>query len=122
MLSFLTDLFKPQAAKAPPITSETSMNFDAQDVQPFLIGLTNNPRFGLPPELPSLVFEALPGIAVDSRRRWKIDADFDGSRVTIEIEAFMDDVDAPDLYFFSSQPVIEEIERELNAFAELMER
>lgn len=122
MLSFLTDLFKPQAAKAPPITSETSMNFDAQDVQPFLLGLTNNPRFGLPPELPSLVSEALPDIAVESRRRWQIDADFDGSRVTIEIEAFMDDIDAPDLYFFSSQPVITEIERELNAFAELMER
>ena len=32
-----------------------------------------------------------------------------------------DGVDAPDLSFFSTQPVIDEIERELTAFGDLME-
>ncbi|MBO9448743.1 hypothetical protein J7426_00630 [Tropicibacter sp. R16_0] len=121
MLSFLTDLFKPQAAKAPPITSETSMNFDAGSVEPFLIGLLNNPRFGLPTDLPATIAQALPGIPIDGKQRWQIDGDFDGAKVQINIEVFMDDIDAPDLYFFSTQPVIAEIERELTAFGDLME-
>ena len=121
MLNFITDLFKPKASKPAPITSETSMNFDAGDVRPFLIGLMNNPRFGLPAELPDFVAKALVEMAVDQTQRFKIDGDFDGAPVEIEIEIFMDDIDAPDIAFFSSQPVVTELERELNAFAELME-
>ncbi|WP_164661861.1 hypothetical protein [Tropicibacter sp. Alg240-R139] len=121
MLNFLTGLFKPQVAKAPPITSETSMNFDTDSVGPFLIGLLNNPRFGLPSDLPVAISQALPGILVDGKQRWQIDGDFDGAKVQIDIEVFMDDIDAPDMYFFSTQPVIDEIERELTAFGDLME-
>lgn len=121
MLNFLTDLFKPQAAKAPPTTSETSMSFDTGSVKPFLTGLMNNPRFGLPADLPTAIAQALPGIPVEEKRRWQIDGDFDGAKVLIDIEVFMDGVDAPDLSFFSTQPVIDEIERELTAFGDLME-
>ncbi|MBE1283816.1 MAG: hypothetical protein GJ676_10945 [Rhodobacteraceae bacterium] len=121
MLKFLTDLFKPEVAKAPPITSETSMNFDAGDVRPFLIGLLNNPRFGLPADLPTVVAQALPGLPTGGKHRWRIDGDFDKTKVQIEIEVLMDDVDAPDLYFFSTQSVIQEIDRELIAFGALME-
>lgn len=121
MLNFLTDLFKPQTAKAPPLTSETSMNFDARDVRPFLTSLMNNPRFGLPAELPEFIADALADLPVDQTQRWKIDGDFDGAPVAIEIKAFMDDIEAPDISFFSCQSVIDEIDRELTAFADLME-
>ena len=77
MLKFLTDLFKPEAAKAQPITSETSMSFDSIEVGPFLTRLANNPRFGLPAGFSASVSEAVPGMLPDETRRWKVDGGFD---------------------------------------------
>ncbi|WP_027257551.1 hypothetical protein [Leisingera aquimarina] len=118
MLKFLTDLFKPEAPKAPPITSETSMNFDAGSVGPFLTRLANNPRFGLPAGFTASVTGAIQDMALDETRRWRVDGAFDGSRVQIEIEVFMDDTEAPDLAFSSTKAAIVEIDKELTAFAE----
>ncbi len=119
MLKFVTELFKPNAPKAPlPITSETSMNFDSLEVAPFLTQLANNPRFAFPEDIAKAIGTGVADIPVEDTKRWKVTADFDGQPVLIEIEAFMDDVDAPDLYFFSTQAAISEIERELEIFAE----
>ncbi|KIC12569.1 hypothetical protein RA19_01440 [Leisingera sp. ANG-M1] len=121
MLKFLTDLFKPEAPKAQPITSETSMSFASIEVGPFLTRLANNPRFGLPANFAASIADEVPGLARDATRRWKADGGFDGAPVELVIEVFMNGTDAPDLTFFSSQAAIEEIERELTAFAEAME-
>jgi hypothetical protein len=116
VLKFIASLFKPEAPKAPPVTSECSSNFDADDVAPFLIRLANNPRFGLPEDFTASIADALPQMALDETRRWQIDGAFDGTRVQLDIEVFMDDIGAPDLTFFSTQAVIVEIDRELDAF------
>lgn len=121
MLTFLTDMFKTKTPIAPPITSEASMNFDAEMVEPFLVGLMNNPRFGLPADFASFIGTALGNMALDETRKWKIDGDFDRSPVQIDVKAFMDDIDAVDLYFYSTQAAIEEIDRELTAFSDQME-
>ena len=113
MLQFLTSLFKPKPAVAPPITSETSMNFDQSEVGPFLIRLAENPRFTLPGDFTSEITEAIPKLTVENTRRWRIDGDFDGAAMRMEIEVFMDDIDAPYLYFFSAPGVIAEIEKEM---------
>ncbi|MFC4216114.1 hypothetical protein [Pseudophaeobacter arcticus] len=114
MLNFLLDLFKPKPAAAPPITSEASMNFDASEVGPFLTRLTENPRFALPANLDVAITGALPEIMEGDTRRWRIDGDFDGAPMQLEIEIFMDDISAPDIDFFSSSQVIAEIEKEMN--------
>ncbi|UWQ33410.1 hypothetical protein K3555_02500 [Leisingera sp. M527] len=121
MLKFLTDLFKPEASKPPPITSEASMNFDARSVGPFLTRLANNPRFGLPADFTASVVGAIQDMALNETRRWRIDGAFDGSRVQIEIEVFIDEAEAPDLAFFSTGAAIDEIGKELAAFAEASE-
>ncbi|KIC20245.1 hypothetical protein [Leisingera sp. ANG-Vp] len=121
MLKFLTDLFKPEAPKAQPITSETSMSFASIEVAPFLTQLTNNPRFGLPANFAASIADGIPSMALDETLRWKIEGGFDGALVELEIEVFMNGTDAPDLTFFSSQAAIEEIERELTIFAAAME-
>ena len=113
MLQFLTSLFKPKPAVAPAITSETSMNFDQSEVGPFLIRLAENPRFTLPRDFTSEITEAIPKLTVENTRRWRVDGDFDGAAMRLEIEVFMDDIDAPDLYFFSAPGVIAEIEKEM---------
>lgn len=120
MLKFLTDLFKPEAPKAPAITSETSMNFDMTEVGPFLTRLSNNPRFGLPVGFAGQIADEMAGLSVDDTKRWKVEGGFDGNMIQIEIEAFMDDIDAPDLTFFGPEPVIAEIDRELISFDEDM--
>lgn len=118
MLKFVTDLFKPSAPKLPPITSEASMNFDAEEVAPFLTQLTNNPRFTFPANLAAEIGGSLPNIEVDDTKRWSITCGFDGGDIAMEIEVFMDDIDAPDLYFFSTQDAVSELDRELVAFSE----
>ncbi|MGR3712768.1 MAG: hypothetical protein ACU0A6_06585 [Shimia sp.] len=116
MFKFVADLFKPTEPKAPPITSETGMNFKAIEVAPFLTRLMNNARFGLPQNTAGMIADALPKIAVDETRRWTIEGAFDSATAALEIEVFMDDVDAPDLTFHSTEAVIAEIDRELLAF------
>lgn len=119
MLKFVTELFKPNAPKAPlPITSETSMNFDSREVAPFLTQLANNSRFAFHEDIAKANGNAVADIPVEDTKRWKITADFDGQPILLEIEAFMDDVDAVDLTFHSAQIVVTEIESELEAFAE----
>ena len=121
MFGFLLDLFKPKTPRAPAITSEASMSFELEDIHPFLIGLTNNPRFGLPTAFTCCIVDALPDLSDTSRRRWKVDGSFDGQAMQLEIEILMHDPDAPDLTFFSSAGVIEEIDRELSDFADARE-
>ena len=113
MLQFLTSLFKPKPPEAPPITSETSMNFDGEEVGPFLVRLAEHPRFALPRDFASAITEALPELALDETRRWRIDGDFDARAMRLEIQIFMDDVNAPDLSFHSSPEVIAEIDKAL---------
>lgn len=94
------------------------MTFDLVDIRPFLTGLSNNPRFGLPEAFTASIVEALPDLTEAARRRWKVDGSFDGQAMHLEIEVFMDDPEAPDLTFFSSAGVIEEIDRELSEFVD----
>jgi len=118
MFGFLLDLFKPKTPRAPAITSEASMSFEPGDIQPFLTGLANNPRFGLPVAFTDSIVEALPDLDQSARRRWKVEGSFDKQPMDLEIEVFVDDLDAPDLSFFCSAAVIEEIDRELSDFAD----
>lgn len=118
MLQFMKDLFKPAAPKPlPPMTSQTSMTFASDEVAPFLTQLANNPHLDFPADLADAVRKNLADMTVEDTRRWRVTGAMDGQPVQLDIEAFMDDVHAPDLCFFSTQAVIGEIERELDAFA-----
>ncbi|WP_417700649.1 hypothetical protein [Pseudophaeobacter sp.] len=122
MLQFLTELFKPKPAPTPPITAETSMNFEARDIGPFLARLAGSPRFELPRDFAATITDALPDLDLGQTRRWRIDGDFDQRAAVLEIQVFMDDFDAPDLSFFSSAPVIAAINAELDLFDDTAER
>ncbi|MEM9438500.1 MAG: hypothetical protein AAGA15_15845 [Pseudomonadota bacterium] len=122
MFSFLTDLFKPKPPVAPPITSETSMSVGLVDIGPFFTVLSNNGRFGLPSELSDFMKAEVATLKVEDTKRWKISGDFDGSAMDVEIEVFLDERDEALLSFFSSKSVIDEVEKELTAFAENMGR
>lgn len=118
MLTFVTKLFKPSEPKPPaPMTSETGMVFATQEVAAFLTQLGNNPRFGLPAELAQEVQRGLDPLAEGEARRWKLTCDLDRQPILFEIRAVMEEAAAPELTFFSTQDAVQEIERELEAFA-----
>lgn len=94
------------------------MSFETGDIAPFLVGLTNNARFGWPAAFAESIVAALPDLPDAARRRWSVDGSFDGKAMHLEIEVFMEDPEAPELSFFGSAGVIEEIDRELSDFAE----
>ncbi|UWQ84039.1 hypothetical protein [Leisingera caerulea] len=122
MLKFLTSLFKPEAVKPAPATSDTSMLFGVDEIAPFLTRLANNRRFGLPGGLAAEAAAALPELGEQQKRRWRIDGGFDGAPAHFEIEVMMERGGEADVTFFAPQPAVEEINRELAAFDTAAER
>jgi hypothetical protein len=43
---------------------------------------------------------------------------YQGQRVRLRVEAFMDDIDSPDLYFFCPEPLAGRINKEMVEFAQ----
>jgi hypothetical protein len=95
---------------------EASMNFDAANVGPFLERLSGKLP-GLLPEDVERVSEGIAKTPVDSERAWVVTIQYEEESVPLRIRALMDDVDSPDLYFYSVPAVAEIIDRELKAFA-----
>ncbi|MFW8594254.1 hypothetical protein [Cribrihabitans neustonicus] len=122
MLRFLLDLFKPEAVQPAQATSDTSMLFAGEEIGPFLTRLANNPRFGLPGDLAASVAGALPELAEQESRRWRIDGAFDGAPAEFGIEVMMESGGEADVVFFAPQAAVDEINKELAVFDAASER
>jgi hypothetical protein len=96
---------------------EASMNFDLADVQPFLRRLTQKLQLLTNDDIDRLSQE-IAAVPVEEERRWNFDVMHQGKTVPLEIRAFMDDVEAPDLYFFTVPTLSDTIQAELISFAE----
>src|SRR5262245_35711616 len=97
-------------------THEASMNFDMENVPPFLTRLNDRLQLGLPvPELVAATRDA----PVERESAKVLSVRFNGNPVQLEYRVFMDDVDAPDLYFLTdSQALAVAIDRQMKEFAE----
>lgn len=95
---------------------EASMNFDQANVQPFLERL--NANLGVSLDTIALS-EFVANTSVEHEQFQTISLQYQGKSVKLEFRVFKDDIDAPDLYFFSeSQPLISGINTELAAFVQ----
>ena len=95
---------------------EASMNFDLENVSPFLNRLQEN-------ILPSLPVEQLvkltESIEVEREESLTIEINWEGADVELQYSVHMDDVDAADVYFFSSaETLVQAISSEMISFAE----
>ena len=99
-----------------PKMHEASMNFDLYNVRPFLKRIEER----LIPSLPVDEFmEFTESIETNNEESIAINVDWDGSNVEIQYSVHMDDVDAPDVYFFSpSEELAKAISSEMITFAE----
>ncbi len=97
--------------------SEASMNLDLEDVRPFLSRLPALVE-GFRDADAQQLSDAIATLPVESERSWSFAVRYQGTEVPLQVRAFMDDVDAPDLHFFSSPALAGAIQEELSAYAE----
>jgi hypothetical protein len=95
---------------------EASMNFDLENVAPFLKRINSRFNLNLPvDELVKMTYQT----KMETEQSRTIQVTFDGLQTQLEYRVFMDDIDAPDLYFFTpSKDLAEAIDDQLVAFAD----
>jgi len=93
------------------------MNFDPEEVRPFLERLTSKLPILQPTDIDRLAREiaAVPAARVG---RWRFDVVYNQRNVPLEVRAVMEDIDAPDVYFFTASDLADEIQAEMRAFAD----
>jgi hypothetical protein len=115
MIRFLANLFSAPKQPSQLVaghSAETSMNFDSENVRPFLEGLAPGT---IDPSALVTIDAALKNMAVDETRDFVLNA-----QTGLQLQIFMDDFEAPDLYFFGSVEIIQYIDQALMAFATAM--
>ena len=95
---------------------EASMNFDMEGLEPFLKRLAQKVDGFGSVEIAS-VMRGVSEMAVDEERDWNFTVQHAGSSVPLRVHIFLDDVDAPDLHFFTSAELASLIQDELVKFA-----
>jgi hypothetical protein len=109
----------PTGASAPqPGEVEASMNFDLVGVRPFLKRLSAVVE-GFGAAQVSSLADDIAKLPIDSTLTRTYKVAFNGKPATLRIEVFMDDMNAPDIHFFSSQPLAHRISVELRKIAEV---
>jgi len=96
---------------------EASMNFDCEEVRPFLERLTSKLCILQPNDIDRLARE-IAVVPVSRVGRWTFDVVYKQRDVPLEVRAAMEDVDAPDVYFFTAPELADQIQAEMRAFAD----
>lgn len=99
------------------VLEEASMNFDSGEVRPFLERLTSKLRILQSNDIDRLVRE-IAVVPVSRVGRWTFDVVYKQRGVPLEVRAAMEDVDAPDVYFFTAPDLADQIQAEMRAFAD----
>ena len=104
----------------PAASSEASMNFDLENLAPFLERVSGLVETGFgEAEIADLTAE-VSAMALDDERQWSFSVTHAGQPTALQVRVFMGDIDAPDVAFFTSDPLAEAIRQELTAFAEAL--
>ena len=95
---------------------EASMNFDLGDVKPFLEQLNRNLNLDL--EVDKLV-TFTKNLSVGDEERVQVTVQFEGQKLDMIYQVYMDDIDAPDLYLFAETEALAfALQSEMVSFAE----
>jgi len=97
---------------------ETSMNFDLDNVRPFLERLARLVPSGFRQSDIDRVVSFVASTSANQERDMRVELIIDGTATPLIVRVFMDDIDAPDLYFITTQKLVTKIEDEYDAFCE----
>jgi hypothetical protein len=92
----------PQQSQQQEDYAESSGSFDVDEVQPFLDKLGRSLDAGFGPAEIEQVMSLLRQQAVGDEAELEFSVTYKGERVPLNLTLFMDDVNAPELYFFTS--------------------
>ncbi|MBV6861860.1 hypothetical protein, partial [Xanthomonas euvesicatoria] len=93
-----------------------SMNFDQEGIRPFLHELSSSIASNLDADA---LTEAIATLPVEQTGNWEFSVNSDGQTERLVIVAFKDDIDAPDLSFYTSPGLAAKIQRQLESFAQV---
>ena len=103
--------FPGRSSAAGDVTlAEASMNFDLEDVKPFLELVSQRVEKGFSVDTAHELALRIAALAVDDEGSWTYDVVFNGITMASRVTAFMDDIEAPDLAMFAPPRLIEVIE------------
>ncbi len=98
---------------------EMSMNFDLENVQPFLSRISPFFDGGFGPSEITKAYEFTKSVAHDDEKEIEFTVDYKGKQEKMIYRVFMDDIDSPDIYFFTtSNELAEEIGNEYDKMCE----
>ncbi|WP_372170199.1 hypothetical protein [Xanthomonas axonopodis] len=92
------------------------MNFDQEGIRPFLHELSSSIASNLDADA---LTEAIATLPVEQTGNWEFSVNSDGQTERLVIVAFKDDIDAPDLSFYTSPGLAAKIQRQLESFAQV---
>lgn len=94
------------------------MNFDQEGVGPFLVELSRSFTSGLEPSQAETLAQSIDSLSVEQTGSWEYEVPANGKTERLVVVAFKDDVDAPDLAFYSSPELAARIQEQLDSFAQ----
>ena len=94
------------------------MNFDQEGVGPFLSELSRSLTSGLDASQADALAQSIDSLPVEQTGNWEYEVVANGKTERLVIVAFKDDVDAPDLAFYSSPELSARIQGQLESFAQ----
>lgn len=99
-----------------PELAEVSMNFDLENVRPFLVRVRDVRGIGIDVDA---LHQHAAETPLDEERRIEVGATYDGRKVAVHYVVYMDDVDSPDIFFFcKDQALLDAIFAEWQDFTE----
>ncbi len=97
---------------------ESSMNFDLENVRPFLQRISSLIEIGFGPAEIDHVVALADSMQHDDEQTLEFQIQLGNQRSTFRVGIFMDDIDAPDMYFFGPADLAERIDAEMDRFCE----
>jgi len=97
---------------------ESSMGFDMQNLQPFLVRVSHIVQEGFTDSEIEAVMSAVKNMKPDEQKDFTFDITHNDRRTELKISIFMDDIDAPDVFFFSCAQLASTISNEMIKFTE----
>jgi len=98
--------------------AEASMNFDSDQVRPFLERVKPMIESGFGDGEIAQVLQMMEGLKVDEEKEMELSIRYRGKQTVMRIDIFMDDINAPDMAFHTDPELAKEIDTAMKDFAD----
>jgi len=95
---------------------EASTSFDLEHVAPFLDRVVKMIDSGFGPKERNVLVQMVSSMKVEEERTREFNITYHGQGTTLRIHVFMDDVDSPDIAFFTAPELAQRIQQEIEVF------